>query len=408
MEESLKTGRIIYLTFLGVCAVILLFGLSPNRAGLYESAVKELEIFSRLDEAALRDYVHASVNSELKIFDFKKITDLELNKWTYATISPRVDWTPVSILPFVFESVPMTESLVEIERYFLTKHPVFVFQPYPDYLENGFRKCINDIGRAAGKTDAPSFRIESVDMKDSQAVGDFNAMLQKSRGTMIGQGLDSFVTLSIIWSSHYGVKKEELRIRGRFVALESYTFSRWFESQEALKGLTQRVDGQKTLFPHLRPVWNDIRTSTINGAIVVLNRKKSESKKTMSVLGLTAHEEIVVFVAPLATLCVIIYLLTHILHIRSIASKNLELLSEFPWIVFFAGFLSRSLTYGSLLLLPTIANTVIIIRAWDLRSSFTWIGFLLAMGSLIASWKTLNEINYLRRHAQSNQLDDQA
>jgi hypothetical protein len=233
----------------------------------------------------------------------------------------------------------MTESIIEIERYFLTKHPVFVFQPYPNYLESGVRKCIDSIGRAAARTAAPSF---------------------------------------------------------------------WIESQATLKGLTQSVNGQQTLFPHLRPVWNDVRTSTINGAIVILNRKKVESKKTMSVLGLTAHEEIVVLVAPLITFCVIIYLLTHMLHICSIADQNLDVLSKFPWIVLFRGFLSRALTYGSLLFLPAIANTVIIIRAWDIRSSFTWIGFLLAMGSLIVSWKTLYEINCLRRDFQCNLLDKQA
>jgi hypothetical protein len=404
MEESLKTGRIIYLTFLGVCAVILLFGLSPNRADLYESAVRELEALSSLDEAALHDYVHFSVNSEFKILDFKKVADLASNKWINKTISHGVDWTPVSILPFVFENIPMTGTLVEIERYFLTNHPVFVFQPYPDYLENGFRKCIDAIGRAAGKTDAPSFRIESVDMKDSQSMADFKAMLETSRGTVINQGRDSFVKLSVIWSSHYGVKKEEQLIRGRYVALKPHTLSRWLESQEDLKSLTQILGDQKTLFLNLRPVWNEIRTSTINGAIVALNRKKLESKKSMSVLGLTAHEEIVVIVAPLVTFCVVIYLLTHIFHIRSIAGKNLELLSEFSWIVLFAGFLSRSLTYGSILLLPIIANTVILIRAWNIHSNFTWIGVLLVVGTLIAIWKTLREINYLQRLAQGNQL----
>ncbi len=406
MKESLKTGRIIFITFLGVCAVILLFGLSPNRAVLYESAARELETLSRLDEAALRDYIHVSVNSKLKIYDFKKITETASNRWAYKAISSAVDWTPVSILPFVFENAPMTASLVEIERYFLTEHPVFVFQPYPDYLKNGFRKCINAIGRAAGRLESPRFSIESVDMKDPRSVSDFNAMLQRSRGTIIGQGLDAFVTLSVTWSSCCGVEKEEIPIRGRFVALETCTFSRWLESQETVKGLTRTVDGRKTFFPHLRPVWNDIRTSTINGAIVVLNRKKSESKKTMSVLGLKAQEEIVVLVAPLVTFSVIIYLLTHILHIRSMASRHSERLSEFPWIVFFEGFLSRSLTYGSLLLLPATANTVIIIRAFDTHSGFTWIGFLLTIGSLIAGWKTLCEINHLRRLAQYSQPDE--
>jgi hypothetical protein len=408
MEESLKTGRIIYLTFLGVCAVILLFGLSPNRASLYASAVQELETLNRLDEAELRDYIHASVKSALEIFDFKNIAALGTKKWAHGRISPKVDWTPASILPFVFESVPMTESIIEIERYFLTKHPVFIFQPYPNYLESGLLRCISSIGRAAAKTDAPSFWIESVDMKDPQAVSHFNAMLQKSRGTLIDQGLDAFVTLSVVWSSPYGVEKEEQRIRGRFVALESCTFSRWFESQATLQGLTQSVNGQQTLFPHLRPVWNDVRTSTVNGAIVILNRKKVESKKTMSVLGLKAHEEIVVLVAPLITFCVIIYLLTHILHIGSIADQHLGVLSQFPWIVLFTGFLSRALTCGSLLLLPTVANAVILIRAWDIGSSFTWIGFLLAVGSLVASWKTLYEINCLRRGFRGNLLDKQA
>jgi len=373
----------------------LVFGLSPNKENLYNSAIKELEILRSLDVIALRNYVDQSVSSELKNFDFKKVM-LKANSLSTLHVSPRIDWSPASILPFVFERVPMTGSIVEIERYFLTNHPVFVFKPYPDYLVRGFSKAINNIGRHGYRY----FTIESVNMKDSQAVSDFNGILKKSPETLIDQGVDSFVTLSISFSSQLGFEREEQKVRGKFAPLDSYTFSKWLESQERLKALTQRSDGQKTLFPYLRPVWDVIQNYSINSAIEVLNQKKYEGKKTMSVLGFKVLEDFVVLLAPLVILCVIALFLTHLVHIRSIVSRNIECLSEFPWILFFSGSLSRSLTYGSLLLLPVMANLIVIIRAWDMSSSSTWIGLVFAIGSLIISFKVLNEVEYLRKHIQ--------
>ena len=60
MEESLKIVRISHLALISVCAAILFFGLAPNRADLYDSAIKELETLSLLDEIALEDYVYTS------------------------------------------------------------------------------------------------------------------------------------------------------------------------------------------------------------------------------------------------------------------------------------------------------------------------------------------------------------
>lgn len=99
----------------------------------------------------------------------------------------------------------------------------------------------------------------------------------------------------------------------------------------------------------------------------------------------------------------IIYLFTHILHIRSIANKDLAILSEFPWIALFRGILGRSLTYGSILLLPFIANVVVLIRAWDLHSGFTWLGFLLAIASSAVGLITLRETARLQQYAQKGQ-----
>lgn len=106
------------------------------------------------------DYAREAVNSEFRDFEFKKIVEEGLQKYGNARVSPKIDWTPASILPYVFERPPMTAPLAEIESYFLTSHPVFVFKPYPDSLRVGFRKSINAIYGAVRRTDARSFRID--------------------------------------------------------------------------------------------------------------------------------------------------------------------------------------------------------------------------------------------------------
>lgn len=402
MQDSLKTARGIYLTYLGVCAVILLFGLSPQRSGMYESAVRELETLNTLDETALSNYVRDSVTAGLADMDIRNTLESVMDKWGHANIAANIELEPVSIMPFIFESFPKTASLADIERYLLTEHPVFVFKPYAENLEIGLRKSTNAIARTVGMTDANSFTIESIDMNDIQAMDTFNNRLTYSRGQVITEGLDAFVTLSVRWSNYYGVEIEKQQVRGRFVALKPYSFSNWLDSQYELKQLTLDEDGQTNLLPKLRPVWNDIRSSTINGAIVILNRKKSASKKTMTVLGLSAHEDIVVLFAPMATFFMAIFLLSHFRHIHQMANRNAQPLNEFPWIVLFNGFLNQLIVFATIIILPTLANAVIIQRAWDVHSAYTWLGLLLATATLITCVTIVAEIRFLRGRSHSS------
>jgi hypothetical protein len=406
MEESLKSARISYLALLAVCATVLLFGFSPNKADIYESGINELNILRSIDKSSLHDYFYEAVNTELKDFDFKAQFNKRINNYTYAKASPDIDWSPAKILPYAFEPLPLTATLAEIESYFLNTYPLYVFKPHLESWEYAMTRGIRDIHNTVSRTDARAFIIESVNLKDSSAIAKFQKIMKTPPETINQDGSDVYATLTIFWAFFYTAEPEQQPVRGRFVPLESYTFASWFNTQDSLRTLKQRMGDQDMLFPNLRPVWNQIRTSTIDEAIVMLNRKNSESKKSMTVLGFTANEDIIILVAPLTILCVFLYLLVQILHIRTIEKNYAEILSEFPWIVLFPGVLSRFLTYGSLSLLPTLANTVILIRSWDMHSNSTWVGLLFAFLSLMVGIKAIHEIMRLQRPIKRYLLDD--
>jgi hypothetical protein len=99
----------------------------------------------------------------------------------------------------------------------------------------------------------------------------------------------------------------------------------------------------------------------------------------MSLLDFSVDGEIVIYVAPSIILCMISYLLVHILHLRSIADEHAGTIAEFPWMVLFKGRLARFLTFISLFLLPLTANGIVIFRTYDGPSALFLTGVLLAV-----------------------------
>lgn len=400
MVESLKTGRNIHRALVVMCAAIIIFGLSPNRTEQYESAIMELETLKSLDEKALMNHVLAAVNSEFTDFDFKSEIYKISEQYRNITISPDVAWNAVAVFPFMFDEFPANASLNEIEDYFVSEHPVYVFRPYQKDWNTGIKKGINSIRHAVERTVARSFKVEAVDMKDPNALDEYIKIRRTSPGK-ISTWPDSFLNLFITWSSYYGLETEEQGVRGRFVALRPNVFLEWFESQEISHILRQKINDYGLLFPNLRPVWNDIRDLSMDKAIVTLNRKRAESRNSMSLMDFSVDEEIVIYVAPSIILCVISYLLVHILHLRSIADEHAETISEFPWMVLFKGRLARFLTFTSLFLLPLTANGIVIFRTYDGPSALILTGVLLAVISAAVGCFALYRIAALRGQSKS-------
>jgi hypothetical protein len=139
------------------------------------------------------------------------------------TISPNVTWNAVAVFPFMFDELPINASLNEIENYFLSEHPVYVFRPYQKDWDIGIRKGINSIRSAVGRTGANFFNVEAVDMKDPNALDEYIKISRTSPGK-ISTWPDSFLNLFITWSNYYGVKTAEQGVRGRFVALRPNIF----------------------------------------------------------------------------------------------------------------------------------------------------------------------------------------
>lgn len=400
MEESLKSARLTYLTLLAVCATVLLFGFSPSKTPVYQAAIGELETLASIDNTAMQSALAQAVNKELADFDFTSKFREHLDNYVHGKARPGIDLSPAAIVPYYTEPFPSDASLAEIEAYFLADPAMYVFKPDQDAWNQAVQKSLRNIYQQVNRTDARSFVIGSLDMKDPDVLWKISNLGVVALGR--GKPIDAQATLTIHWNYHYDADPQTTLVRGRFEPVSSTSFSSWLDEQESLRDLRVRQNSHDLVFPSLRPVWDQVRASTIDAAIAVMGQNIAASKKHITVLGLNVSEDVVSLVAPLAILSLVVYLLTHLKHIWQIREGKIAILRSYPWMALFPETLARLLTLVTLLLLPTSANAVILLRVWDIHSPLAWIGLGCFLLSLLVEAAVLKKLAMLQREITSH------
>jgi hypothetical protein len=97
----------------------------------------------------------------------------------------------------------------------------------------------------------------------------------------------------------------------------------------------------------------------------------------------------------------VLYLFVHLKHIASFTEAHKKELKGYPWIALFPDKLSRVLTSASLVGLPTLANTILIVRSWASTGPIQWIALIFATISLIYGVGLSLKIIRLGRHLRS-------
>ncbi len=400
MDESLKSARLTYLALLAVCATVLLFGFSPSKTPMYQAAIDQLETLASIDNAAMQSALGEAVNDELGDFDFTSEFTLNMTKYVSGEARAGIDFAPAAMVPHYMESFPSEASLAEIETYILADPALYVFKPDQQAWDQAVQKGLRNIYRQVSRTDARSFVIESLDLKDTAVLWKISNVGVGALGR--GKPIDAQATLTIHWDYHYDATPQAIPVRGRFEPVLSATFSSWMDRQESLRDLRFRQNSHTLVFPKLRPVWDQVRASTIDAAIAALGQNIAASKKHITVLGLNVSEDVVSLVAPLAILSLVVYLLTHLKHIWQIREGNIAILMSYPWMALFPETLARLLTLVTLLLLPTTANVVILLRVWDIHSPLAWIGLACFVLSLLVEVGVLKKLAMLQREISTH------
>lgn len=400
MDDCLQNSRFIHLVLIGICATIIIFAISPRQTDVYASSINELRQLESLDMNNLHSYVRQAV-AEDNNQDFRTLVE-EFANQSHVSISDTVNLNTVTTLPYVFKYPPMNEPLTEVEKYFRSDHKIFVFRPDHQELREQLNQVAASVGSDKKERLSKTFTLTKVNLNNEQTrIEDLQKDIDNYYGDTIWNGIPSTATLEVEIKSDTGYSSRLQRISGRLFPLSQKSFKDWFVGQDQSKQLYGQFPGSSEehliLFPKLRQVWNEVLTATPDNALVLLEEKRKKAQQQVSFLGLTVDEGIVIVVGPIATLLTTIYLLVYVKHIRSLAPENAEKLNQFGWVALFPDQISKSLTFISIIALPLIANSILLIRAWTSVRLIEWLAGLSIILTLIFGYQLYLQIKNLRR-----------
>jgi hypothetical protein len=404
MDDCLQNARFIHLVIIGICATIIVFAISPRQTTTYGAAIRELKQLEGLDLNALHSYVRQAV-AEDDNQDFKILVE-NFAQQAHVSISDTVNLNTVATLPYIFKYPPMSEPLVEVEKYFKAEHQIFVFRPDAQELKEQLNQVVSSIASDRQAALSKTFVLTKVDLNNEQSrIEDLQKDVDDYYGDPKG-GIPSTATFEVEIKSDTGYSSRLQRISGRLFPLNGNGFKQWFLGQEQAKQLVGPIPGSREeyriLFPNLRPVWNEVLTATPDSALVLLEDKRKKAQQQVSFLGLTVDEGIVVVVGPIAVLLTTIYLLVYVKHIRTLADRNREKLLQFGWVGLFPDRLSEALTYSSIVLLPLLANSMLLIRAWTSARFIEWLAAVSIILTAVCSISLITHIKSLKRQMRES------
>jgi len=406
ISDCLENARFIHLVIIGISATIIVFAISPRESRAYESAIVELNVLHNVDLNSLRDYVHrAAANSGSSTF---KENVEEFIRKSRLAVADSVDLSTNAAVPVIFKYPSLDAPLAEVDKYFNSDHFIYVFEPNTSELQEQLAESLASVKlerKDAGRK-GDSFALTKVTLKDDSNRYNLEAM-QKAVDEFRGTSKDTIPATALFDIEIRTDAGESVRARqlsGYLVPLKEKTFKVWFREQPTFKDLVlTSPENPETysVFPKLHVVWNEVLTATPNGALVTLEDKRKSGRQQVSFLGLSVEESIAIIAGPAALLMTMLYLFVHLRHIASFSEPHREELKSYPWIALFPDRMSRALTLASLVALPLLANSILLVRSWTAKRPIEWFALVLSILAIICGVRLSTNILRLGRQLRS-------
>jgi len=177
-------------------------------------------------------------------------------------------------------------------------------------------------------------------------------------------------------------------------------------SVESLRG-TGGAAWSRTLksadsFSHIKAIFDEIGSKKVDEAVKYLQEKLNTPEQQLSFLGIKVQPGTAAWIGPIITLMLVLFALAHLQHLLPLIRQSKEV-GDYPWVGVFREPLGVALTYGSIVLLPTLANLSLILRAWRAADA-TW-HFGVACVILIFITGVLSGIEIHRIHKARSSTD---
>lgn len=458
MIESLQTARLIHRLLIGVCAVGLVFALSPNREVSLQDALEEIDELESLlaKDNDSKTYfivnkVMKAINREVSSHPFfanmeQMVRRLGLSHSSYTfeafTVNSEAhtnafnsrDWNNERLfhaIPTVSFTGINNASLEQLEEFFFSK---FVFESLvpdsaSDFAAQFETQLEARMDSAQLSSDdrrffAMSFHIHPRNAVETEIpVREANEakvqyrfdvkFIDEIASTVWGNS--SFGPYNSIFEKLLNSKPLNVDVMSSELSNLSYkapptsSWSLYSVSKTPVGVLREDSDfralvtseGDKVVFlPAVQKYWNELRGKSLSAAREELKRQQRSNSEDLTLLGLSVPVDLVVWAYPLALLFVVLYLFLHMRHAMRLAVQNTEPLREFPWIILFSGRFEWIVKYASVALLPTFAAVLVLLRNWSV-TDYKWVGILLTLLTLMFCLFVANTVRSLNKQRQN-------
>jgi hypothetical protein len=132
----------------------------------------------------------------------------------------------------------------------------------------------------------------------------------------------------------------------------------WLKAQPQSKVLLR----DQKLFPALRSFWADVAVMDPRDALQYVRAKDATARNNLSFFGLTVDRRAAVWISPTVTILILLFLVSHLRHVRLVSNPDSESLS-YPWVGIFRDWVGAVMAYLSICIVPVFVNACLIVRS---------------------------------------------
>lgn len=388
MEESLKTVNLVHQALVALSVALIAFSPSSDPRTKYQAALIQLTALRKLPLSDFDNYAHRLVIGK----------DRQLVQ-KYKSILSQIPGVSVSdeftVNQPIYLKRPKEDAFMEDFISFFDGDNKIAYAQLDDASASKevFEKAISspstctilsdyklqlmtlDLDQTAGSTDLRPW--------SNPEAGTSNVILQFGKKTGIG-------------SNVFCARSAD--IRSSPVVIPGNQAMEWLRSTNPSYDVETLAD--------LRRVIVEVAAKTPAEATKFLEDQVNTPAPPLEFVGIKVQQHSAVLVGPLATLAILLFFLANVRHLRLIYDGTDKVLKTFPWIGLFPDRLSKSMTYASVVLLPSLSNIRLLIRSARWTDPPTAAGWIITFGVAAVSLLIATEIHRLRSplvHKPQNQ-----
>jgi hypothetical protein len=383
MSELANNIRALHAILVGVAAALLGFALSPNDSDRYLRARDELQIVRTIPFASFPDFVDPTTEERESVR--KGLVDrLKLARIPFKVL-PDLEFEA----PLYIASLPdSTSDLNKICDFLAYNTIVCLVTPHSDLgpvledsIARGLFKCRSGVYETDCHSipgDSTLFRIKfrpssEAKMDRSQTPESLRRSLHLTNGDFLEYWHKMPSNYVSKLAFEFGRRNGEPVIAIHDVELglaivgspnEKTALALLKALPNPYPSLIGGTNSSPVILPALEEVWQEVSHSTPDDAVALIDAKLSGTRRSLSMLGITVDERVVVVAGSTVLMFLSVYLLAQLRNLASLLGKP-DGSEKVPlaWPCFFSDWLSQMVSYVSILLLPVAAAISLIARA---------------------------------------------